>query len=87
MWKERCIHEIFLGGTKTFQTSLFREITYFFYDNDGNDSRCKRPIQSFLGDFLDAIQSDGYVVCKHSIASEAFCMNQVTFALSVFAYF
>ena len=39
-------------------------ITYFFYDNDENDSRGKRPIQSFLGDFLGTIQSDGYVVYK-----------------------
>ena len=40
------------------------QITYFFYDNDENDSRGKRPIQAFLGDFLGTIQSDGYVVYK-----------------------
>ena len=40
-------------------------ITYFFYDNDENDSRGLRPIQTFLGDFLGAIQSDGYAVYKH----------------------
>ena len=40
------------------------QITYFFYDNDENDSRGKRPIQTFLGDFLGSIQSDGYVVYK-----------------------
>ena len=40
------------------------QITYFFYDNDENDSRGKRPIQAFLGDFLGIIQSDGYVVYK-----------------------
>lgn len=39
-------------------------ITYFFYDNDENDSRGKQPIQTFLGDFLGTIQSDGYVVYK-----------------------
>ena len=41
-----------------------KQITYFFYDNDENDSRGKRPIQTFLGDFLGTIQSDGYVVYK-----------------------
>ena len=40
------------------------QITYFFYDNDENDSRGTRPIQTFLGDFLGSIQSDGYVVYK-----------------------
>ena len=29
-----------------------KQITYFFYDNDENDSRGKRPIQTFLGDFF-----------------------------------
>ena len=41
-----------------------KQITYFFYDNDENDSRGKRPIQTFLGDFFGTIQSDGYVVYK-----------------------
>lgn len=41
-----------------------KQITYFFYDNDENDSRGKRPIQTFLGDFLGTIQSDDYVVYK-----------------------
>lgn len=41
-----------------------QQTTYFFYDNDKNDSRGKRPIQTFLGDFLGTIQSDGYVVYK-----------------------
>ena len=40
-------------------------ITYFFYDNDENDSRGSRPIETFLGSFLGSIQSDGYVVYKH----------------------
>lgn len=40
------------------------QITYFFYDNDENDSRGTRPIQTFLGDFIGSIQSDGYVVYK-----------------------
>lgn len=40
-------------------------ITYFFYDNDENDSRGNRPIESFLGGFLGSVQSDGYVVYKH----------------------
>lgn len=40
-------------------------ITYFFYDNDENDSRGSRPIETFLGNFLGSIQSDGYVVYKH----------------------
>lgn len=40
-------------------------ITYFFYDNDENDSRGSRPIETFLGSFLESIQSDGYVVYKH----------------------
>lgn len=40
-------------------------ITYFFYDNDEDDSRGSRPIETFLGSFLGSIQSDGYVVYKH----------------------
>ena len=38
-------------------------ITYFFYDNDKNDSRGLRPIENFLGAFeTGTIQSDAYVV-------------------------
>ena len=38
-------------------------ITYFFYDNDKNDSRGFRPIENFLGAFeTGTIQSDAYVV-------------------------
>ena len=38
-------------------------ITYFFYDNDNNDSRGLRPIENFLGAFeTGTIQSDAYVV-------------------------
>ena len=38
-------------------------ITYFFYDNDKNDSRGLRPIEHFLGAFeTGTIQSDAYVV-------------------------
>ena len=40
-------------------------VTYFFYDNDEDDSRGSRPIETFLGGFLGSIQSDGYVVYKH----------------------
>ncbi len=40
-------------------------ITYFFYDNEEDDSRGSRPIETFLGSFLGSIQSDGYVVYKH----------------------
>ncbi|WP_455633030.1 IS66 family transposase [Parabacteroides sp.] len=36
---------------------------YFLYDND--DSRGTCPIQEFLADYSGAIQSDGYVVCRH----------------------
>ena len=43
------------------------KLTYFFYDNDENDSRGTRPIAKFLGDFLGTIQSDGYVVYKHLV--------------------
>ena len=41
-----------------------KQITCFFYGNDENNSRGKRPIQTFLGDFLGTIQSNGYVVYK-----------------------
>ena len=38
-------------------------VTYFFYDNDNNDSRGLRPIENFLGAFeTGTIQSDAYVV-------------------------
>lgn len=38
-------------------------ITYFFYDNDKNDSRGLRPIENFLGAFeTGTIQSDAYIV-------------------------
>ncbi len=37
---------------------------YFLYDNDEEDSRGLRPIQVFLGDYVGAIQSDGYTVYK-----------------------
>ena len=40
-------------------------ITYFFYDNEEDDSRRSRPIETFLGSYLGSIQSDGYVVYKH----------------------
>ena len=33
--------------------------TYSLYDNDENDSRGMRPIESFLGDYSGAVQSDG----------------------------
>lgn len=48
-------------------------ITYFFYDNDGDDSRGSRPIETFLGGFLGSIQSDGYVVYKHLAAAYPTC--------------
>ena len=41
-----------------------QRIAYFFYDNDGNDSRSFRPIENFFGDYQDTIQSDGYSVYK-----------------------
>ena len=40
------------------------------YDNEDNDSRGKRPIETFLGDYSGAIQSDGYTVYKHLTLSE-----------------
>ena len=48
-------------------------ITYFFYDNDEDDSRGSRPIETFLGGFLGSIQSDGYVVYKHLAAVNPAC--------------
>lgn len=39
------------------------KVTYFFYDNDENDSRGLRPIQEFLAGFeKGTIQSDAYTV-------------------------
>ena len=46
------------------------KITYFLYDNEENDSRGKRPIETFLGDYSGSIQSDGYTVYKHLTLSE-----------------
>ena len=48
-------------------------ITYFFCDNDGDDSRGSRPIETFLGNFLGSIQSDGYVVYKHLAEAHPTC--------------
>lgn len=45
-------------------------ITYYFYDNEENDSRGKRPIESFLGEYKGSIQSDGYTVYKHLSLSD-----------------
>ena len=39
-------------------------VTYFLYDNDGNDSRGRRPIENFLGDFKGSIMSDAFIVYK-----------------------
>ncbi len=39
-------------------------VTYFLYDNDGNDSRGRRPIENFLGDFRGSIMSDAFIVYK-----------------------
>lgn len=45
------------------QVNKAEGITYFFYDNDKNDSRGLRPIENFLGAFeTGTIQSDAYVV-------------------------
>lgn len=41
------------------------EFTYFFYDNDEDDNRGSRPIETFLGSFLGSIQSESYVVYKY----------------------
>ena len=40
------------------------KVSYFFYDNEENDSRGHRPIAKFLGLASVDIQSDGYVVYK-----------------------
>ena len=40
------------------------EMVYFLYDNDENDSRGSRPINTFLGDFKGTIMSDAYIVYK-----------------------
>ena len=39
-------------------------VSYFLYDNDGNDSRGRRPIENFLGDFKGSIMSDAFIVYK-----------------------
>lgn len=39
-------------------------MAYFLYDNDENDSRGRRPIEKFLGDFKGAIMSDAFIVYK-----------------------
>lgn len=36
----------------------------FLYDNDENDSRGSRPINTFLGDFKGTIMSDAFIVYK-----------------------
>lgn len=39
-------------------------MAYFLYDNDENDSRGRRPIERFLGDFKGTIMSDAFIVYK-----------------------
>lgn len=39
-------------------------MAYFLYDNDENDSRGRRPIENFLGDFKGSIMSDAFIVYK-----------------------
>lgn len=39
-------------------------MVYFLYDNDENDSRGTRPINTFLGDFKGTIMSDAFIVYK-----------------------
>ena len=39
-------------------------MVYFLYDNDENDSRGSRPINTFLGDFKGTIMSDAFIVYK-----------------------
>ena len=39
-------------------------MAYFLYDNDENDSRGRRPLETFLGDFLGSIMSDAFIVYK-----------------------
>lgn len=39
-------------------------MAYFLYDNDENDSRGRRPIEKFLGDFKGTIMSDAFIVYK-----------------------
>ena len=39
-------------------------VAYFLYDNDGNDSRGRRPIQKFMEGFTGCIQTDAYAVYK-----------------------
>ena len=45
-------------------------ITFFLYDNEENDSRGKRPIETFLGGYSGSVHSDGYTVYKHLTLSE-----------------
>jgi len=40
------------------------KMVYFLYDNDENDSRGSRPINTFLGDFKGTIMSDAFIVYK-----------------------
>lgn len=40
---------------------------YFLYDNDENDSRGTRPIDTFLGDYKGAIMSDAYIVYRQLV--------------------
>ena len=39
-------------------------VAYFLYDNDENDSRGRRPLETFLGDFKGSIMSDAFIVYK-----------------------
>ncbi len=39
-------------------------MAYFLYDNDENDSRGRRPLETFLGDFKGSIMSDAFIVYK-----------------------
>ena len=42
-------------------------VIYFLYDNDENDSRGTRPINTFLGDFKGTIMSDAYIVYRQLV--------------------
>jgi hypothetical protein len=39
-------------------------MVYFLYDNDENDSRGMRPINTFLGDLKGTVMSDAFIVYK-----------------------
>ena len=39
-------------------------MVYFLYDNDENDSRGMRPINTFLGDLRGTVMSDAFIVYK-----------------------